>query len=179
VRGLFWSLLLREDFWYADAMNVARPFLAPLLIALLGAACDDLIAEPDAAASAEDPCRLPCPLGSAVACALDPSVTFPRLDAQLEQWTAEYCADAGTAGTTLAEGRCADGKRFVSASGIVAGSEYYYDARGRFVGLVSDSDVGWPGCSTLPAYWPTRPVCENRAVTRVVCGNAFWVDQQL
>jgi hypothetical protein len=156
-------------------MNSAGHYLAALTAAVLGTACEDvLITAPDA--STQDPCLLPCPLATAVACGLKPSLTFPRFDAQLGAWTTEYCADGAQPGYSLAAGRCADGKKFLTVGGVVTGSVYYYDASGRFVGLTQDSDVGWPGCSTLPAYWPQSIVCEERVVDRVVCGDVFSVD---
>jgi len=113
-------------------------------------------------ATAHDVCRRQCYGG---ACVEAPLESFEDREATYERFSTR-CTQGPR--PSVLEARCADGSWRVDSSTGYAVDRRYFDAAGRFRGLVSGRDK-IDDCESV--YWPEKIVCERPEVTRVACGE--------
>jgi hypothetical protein len=126
--------------------------------------------------NADGACPAACPHKTEGYCSEFPISAFQNFDATRVEWTKRCEPDAEQPVWFLAEGMCATRLRLLYLGSGLSVERRYFDTEGAQKAVETATDWRAPGC---PRVWPDSVECGGATITKVVCGDAVRVGQNL
>jgi hypothetical protein len=128
--------------------------------------------EPDSGASTSDSACIACPRAFGGSCTARNLSLQPGYDAVRAEWLASCPTDESQSDRpTVSEARCGtSGLHYLHISYGLGAERRYFDAEGRFVSVMTESDFIDAVCVGR-RYWPVRTECEAESERESLCSS--------